>query len=91
MWIAAASAAPGARLYDPTSFTCRLPVGTETGASIAPMKTVVIGPGGEPFLTDGHHTPTPFFETPDGSADLHVRLRVQARESLVQARHESVH
>ncbi|WP_030756352.1 ParB/Srx family N-terminal domain-containing protein [Streptomyces griseus] len=79
----AATAAPGARLDDPSSFTCELPVGAETAESVAPMKTVVIGPGGEPFLTDGHHTLTSFFETPDGGADLHVRLRVLANYSTL--------
>ncbi|MFI1292669.1 ParB/Srx family N-terminal domain-containing protein [Streptomyces sp. NPDC020792] len=78
---AAATVSSGARLDDPSSFTCELPAGAETADSIAPMKTVVIGPGGEPFLTDGHHTLTSFYETPDGGADLHVRLRVQANLS----------
>jgi hypothetical protein len=76
-----ATAQPGARLDDPSSFTCVLPRGGETAASVAAMKTVVIGPGGEPFLTDGHHTLTSFIETPDGGPDLHVRLRVQANYS----------
>lgn len=40
------------------------------------MKTVVIGPGGRPYLTDGHHTLTSFYELPDGGPNLHVRLRV---------------
>ncbi|PBC75655.1 putative ParB-like nuclease [Streptomyces sp. TLI_235] len=79
--IDAATVLPGARLDDPSSFTCQLPVGAETAGSIAPMKTVVIGPHGEPFLTDGHHTLTSFYETPDGGADLHVRLRVLANFS----------
>ncbi|TCB90706.1 chromosome partitioning protein ParB [Micromonospora zingiberis] len=79
----AVAAAPGARLDDPSSFTCALPVGAETPGSIAPMKTVVIGPGGEPFLTDGHHTLTSFFESPDGGANLHVRLRVTANLSTL--------
>ncbi|MED7828509.1 ParB/Srx family N-terminal domain-containing protein, partial [Streptomyces chiangmaiensis] len=78
---AAATVSPGARLDDPASFTCELPVGGETADSIAAMKTVVIGPSGEPFLTDGHHTLTSFYETPDGGADLHVRLRVLANLS----------
>ncbi|MFI9602076.1 ParB-like protein [Streptomyces sp. NPDC052043] len=78
---AAATVSPGAGLDDPSSFTCELPVGAETADSVAAMKTVVIGPGGEPFLTDGHHTLTSFYETPDGGADLHVRLRVQANLS----------
>ncbi|MFE7189541.1 ParB/Srx family N-terminal domain-containing protein [Kitasatospora sp. NPDC057541] len=76
-----ATAQPGARLDDPSSFTCKLPVGAETADSVAAMKTVVIGPHGEPFLTDGHHTLTSFYETPDGGADLHVRLRVLANYS----------
>lgn len=79
--IAAATVQPNARLDDPSSFTCQLPVGGETASSIAAMKTVVIGPGGEPFLTDGHHTLTAFAETPDGGLDLHVRLRVLANFS----------
>ncbi|PSK65486.1 hypothetical protein B0E53_02543 [Micromonospora sp. MH33] len=79
--IDAVAATPDARLDDPSSFTCQLPVGAETADSIAAMKTVVIGPDGEPFLTDGHHTLTSFIETPDGGADLHVRLRVQANLS----------
>jgi len=81
--VEAASASPDARLDDPTSFTCALPAGAETAESIAAMKTVVIGPGGEPFLTDGHHTLTSFIETPDGGADLHVRLRVVANLSTL--------
>ncbi|MGI5158846.1 ParB-like protein [Microbispora sp. CA-102843] len=81
--VAAATVSPGARLDDPSSFTCQLAVGAETADSIAAMKTVVIGPGGEPFLTDGHHTLTSFFETPDAGADLHVRLRVVANLSTL--------
>lgn len=79
----AATAPAGARLDDPTSFTCKIARGAETDASIEPMKTVVIGPGGEPFLTDGHHTLTSFAETPDGGLDMHVRLRVLANLSTL--------
>ncbi|WP_033217726.1 ParB/Srx family N-terminal domain-containing protein [Kitasatospora phosalacinea] len=81
--VEAATVRPDARLDDPSSFTCALPVGGETAESTAAMKTVVIGPGGEPFLTDGHHTLTSFYETPDGGADLHVRLRVLANLSTL--------
>ncbi|MFF4339391.1 ParB-like protein [Kitasatospora sp. NPDC001540] len=81
--VEAVAAQPDARLDDPSSFTCALPVGGETADSTAAMKTVVIGPGGEPFLTDGHHTLTSFYETPDGGADLHVRLRVLANLSTL--------
>ncbi|WP_040810360.1 ParB/Srx family N-terminal domain-containing protein [Nocardia concava] len=72
----AASVNPGARLVDSASFTCKLAIGSETADSVAAMKTVVIGPQGKLYLTDGHHTLTSFFETPDGGADTHVRLRV---------------
>lgn len=72
----AATVSPGARLSDSASFSCKIPQGQETADSIAPMKTVVIGPQGRLYLTDGHHTLTSFFETPDGGADTHVRLRV---------------
>ncbi|MGW4351131.1 ParB/Srx family N-terminal domain-containing protein [Nocardia sp. NPDC004582] len=74
--VAAATVNPGAQLKDSSSFTCKVAVGSETPDSIAPMKTVVIGPQGRLYLTDGHHTLTSFFETPDGGADTHVRLRV---------------
>lgn len=70
----AASAGPDATLTDPSTFTCTVPVGSETADTIEPMKTVVIGPGGTLYLTDGHHTLTSFFE--DSGPDVHVRLRV---------------
>ncbi|MDI9916581.1 ParB/Srx family N-terminal domain-containing protein [Rhodococcus sp. IEGM 1379] len=74
--VQAATASETSTLKDPTSFTCELPVGQETTDSIAPMKTAVVGPRGELYLTDGHHTLTSFYETPDGGPDTHVRLRV---------------
>lgn len=77
----AEAAGPNARLDDPSSFTCTVPVGQETDKTIEPMKTVVIGPGGTPYLTDGHHTLTSFYETPDGGPNMHVRLRVAANLS----------
>jgi hypothetical protein len=83
--IDAVAAQAGARLDDPSSFTCRIVRGQETPDSMAPMKTVVIGPGGEPFLTDGHHTLTAFAETPDGGLNLHVRLRVLANFSRLSS------
>ncbi|RYJ24785.1 hypothetical protein CU044_4696 [Streptomyces sp. L-9-10] len=77
----AATVPPGATLSDPTSFTCTVPVGQETDETRAAMKTVVIGPGGELYLTDGHHSLTSFLETPDGGAKTHIRLRVAANLS----------
>jgi hypothetical protein len=74
--VQAATVTANPKLNDPTSFTCTLPIGQETPASIAPMKTVVIGPKGSLYLTDGHHTLTSFYETADGGPNTHVRLRV---------------
>lgn len=74
--VEAKTATPASTLADPSSFTCKVAVGSETPDSIAPMKTVVIGPGGKLYLTDGHHTLTSFYETPDGGPNMHVRLRV---------------
>lgn len=42
------------------------------------MKTAVIGPGGQPYLTDGHHTLTSFWEAPGAGPDTAVRLRITA-------------
>ncbi|MFB6891669.1 ParB/Srx family N-terminal domain-containing protein [Kitasatospora sp. NPDC056327] len=77
----AASVLPGARLDDPATFTCTLPLGQETEASRAEMKTVVVGPGGALYLTDGHHTLTSFLEASDGGPKLHLRLLVRANLS----------
>lgn len=81
-----ASARPGARLDDPSSFSCEVPRGAETADGLAEMKTVVIGPGGRPYLTDGHHTLTSFIETPDGGPNLRLRLKVVANLSTLKER-----
>jgi len=70
------SARPDATITDPGSFTCAVAVGSETAESQTPMKTAVIGPGGQPYLTDGHHTLTSFWEAPGGGPNTLVRLRV---------------
>ncbi len=72
------SANPAATVTDSASFTCALAVGSETDASRIPMKTAVIGPGGQPYLTDGHHTLTSFWEAPGAGPDTAVRLRITA-------------
>lgn len=76
-------ARPDARLDDPTSFGCTLSPGQETDKSRAAMKTIVIGPQGSLWLTDGHHTLTAFDEVADGGPDTPVRLRVVANLSAL--------
>jgi hypothetical protein len=75
---AAASAGPDARLDTPGSFTCEVPVGEETPESLAEMKTAVIGPGGVPYLTDGHHSLTALLASPDGGPNTRIRVKVAA-------------
>ncbi|TDC79281.1 chromosome partitioning protein ParB [Streptomyces hainanensis] len=64
------------RLDDARTFSCTIPLGEETEDSIAVMKTVVIGPGGKLYLTDGHHTFTSFWEAQGGGSDTRIRVRV---------------
>jgi hypothetical protein len=79
--VASVSTTATPTIKDPTTFTCTVALGAETAESVGLMKTVVIGPKGVAYLTDGHHTLTSFFETPDGGPDVRVRLRVQANFS----------
>lgn len=46
----------------PKTFECKSPVGTKAGD----MKTVVIGPNGTLYLTDGHHTFSAFWDADNG-------------------------
>lgn len=75
------SADPDSTVADRHSFTCAVPVGLETPATTAGMKTVVIGPGGQVYLTDGHHIADSFWEVPGGGPGAHLRLRVVANPS----------
>lgn len=77
----AASVDADATLADPSSFTCSIPVGQETEDSLAQMKTVVVGPGGTLYLTDGHHSLTSFWEAADGGPKTRIRLRMTANLS----------
>lgn len=70
------AAQPDSVIADPASFSCGIAVGSETPESTAAMKTVVIGPGGQVYLTDGHHTLTSFWEAPGGGPDTSIRLKV---------------
>ncbi|MEB0108594.1 ParB/Srx family N-terminal domain-containing protein [Pseudomonas sp. MH9.3] len=61
-----------ADLHHPESFTCEDPVGAHPDE----MKTVVVGPGGQLYLTDGHHSFTTLWEVPGGGARLKMWVRV---------------
>ncbi|KMS82251.1 chromosome partitioning protein ParB [Streptomyces regensis] len=68
-------AEPDATLADPSTFDCEVEIGDETDAELDAMKTLVVGPGGVPYLTDGHHTFTSLLEV--AGPDVRVRVRVQ--------------
>lgn len=73
---AAKSAGPFSSVDDPASFECEIPVGEETPESLAEMKTAVIGPDDTLYLTDGHHTLSTFWETPDAGPRMRIRVRI---------------
>lgn len=56
----------------PASFECSDTIGT----AIKDMKTVVIGPDNNLYLTDGHHTFNVFWHMPDGGANYEVNVVV---------------
>ena len=55
------------------SFSCKQPVATHK----ADMKTVVLGPDNNYYLTDGHHTFNVFWQMPQGGPDFKVQVRVE--------------
>lgn len=61
-----------ADLHNPASFTCQSPVGTHPEE----MKTVIVGPGGQLYLTDGHHSFTTLWEQPGAGPQLKMWVRV---------------
>ena len=63
---------PGASLVKPDSFSCQ----DEVGARSSDMKTVVVGPDGQLYLTDGHHTFTTLWEHTQGDPQLLMWVRV---------------
>lgn len=60
----------GAELSNPDSFACEAPIGTRK----ADMKTVVVGPGGRLYLTDGHHGFTSLAEWAGRGLKVWVRV-----------------
>lgn len=56
----------------PDTFACDAAAGTHRDD----MKTVVIAPNGDYYLTDGHHTFNTFWHMPQGGADFRVQVVV---------------
>lgn len=61
------------RIDNLASFTCTKNVGDKP----EDMKTLVVGPFGEPYLTDGHHAFTTVWEAPTGGPQSKMWVRVQ--------------
>ncbi len=78
------SAGTDASITNPASFDCAVAVGSETPESTAAMKTGVIGPGGQVYLTDGHHTLTSFWEAPGGGPETRIRLKITGNMSTLE-------
>lgn len=57
---------------DNLSYQCKDEIGTHKDK----MKTVVIGPDGQYFLTDGHHTFNVFYQMPSGGEQLRVNVLI---------------
>jgi len=58
---------------DPDSFTCA----GEIGDKVKDINTVIVGPGGKLYLTDGHHSFSTFFDMKQGGPTLPVYVQVQ--------------
>jgi hypothetical protein len=64
-------------IQPPATFACKSPVGTKPGD----MKTVVIGPGGKLYLTDGHHTFSAFWDA-DGGVNHKLKVWVKLTDNF---------
>ncbi|WP_343552783.1 ParB/Srx family N-terminal domain-containing protein [Pantoea sp.] len=58
------------KITQPSSFSCKAPVGSEPG----PMKTAVIAPDNQLYLTDGHHTFSNFVDVAGLTVPVQVRI-----------------
>lgn len=65
-------------LINGTGFNCTI---SEDNVNANGLKTVVVGPNGQLYLTDGHHTFTTLWELKDGGPNLPVFVRVAANFS----------
>ena len=72
------------RLIDPSTYRCTGPAPAAGSAAAGSLKTVVIGPQGALYLTDGHHTFTTLNELADGGPKLPVWVRVVANYSATR-------
>jgi hypothetical protein len=61
-----------AQPLQPDSFMCK----DEPNAHPDAMNTVVVGPGGEFYLTDGHHTFSTLWEQPDAGPKMKMKVRI---------------
>ncbi len=69
---------PGATLAaPPASYRCKAAVGSRP----ADMKTIVIGPRGVVYLTDGHHTFSTFWEA-DGGRNHQLKVWVKVSDNF---------
>ncbi|MGF1695659.1 ParB/Srx family N-terminal domain-containing protein [Vibrio lamellibrachiae] len=59
--------------HDSTTFECK----EEVGAREKDMKTIVIAPNGDYYLTDGHHTFNVFWTMTEGGNDFPVHVVVE--------------
>jgi hypothetical protein len=62
----------GASLQQPESFNCQGDVASHSSE----MKTVIVGPEGQLYLTDGHHTFTTLWEQPGAGPQLQMWVKV---------------
>lgn len=63
---------PASNVHDPQSFVCLEKVGTDRDS----MKTVVIAPNNQLYLTDGHHTFNVFWHMNGGGPELPMHVVV---------------
>jgi len=73
-----ANVAGGTLIKPPVTFACKSPVGTKPGD----MKTVVIGPQGKLYLTDGHHTFSAFWDADGGAVNHQLKVWVKVTDNL---------
>ncbi|WP_341960583.1 ParB/Srx family N-terminal domain-containing protein [Pseudomonas sp. RC10] len=57
---------------NPESYTCK----DEPNAHLKDMKTVVVGPEGRFYLTDGHHTFSTLWEQPGAGPQMKMKVRI---------------